>query len=56
MHFQISLKVMKAVFKSLVNENVKSPKKRRQSLKYTNKDEALTVMLEVLTEETEQKQ
>jgi hypothetical protein len=38
---------MKAVFKSLVNENVKSPKKRRQSLKYTNKDEALTVMLEV---------
>jgi hypothetical protein len=35
---------MKAVFKSLVNENVKSPKKRRQSLKYTNKDEALTVM------------
>jgi hypothetical protein len=43
---------MKAVFKSLVNENVKSPKKRRQSLKYTNKDEALTVMLEVLTDKS----
>ena len=44
---------MKAVFKSLDNENVtKSPKKKRKSLKYTNKDEALTVMLEVLTDKS----
>ncbi|XP_071145410.1 HEAT repeat-containing protein 1-like isoform X1 [Mytilus edulis] len=44
--------VMKAVFKSMDEEKEKTPKKKRQSLTQSNKEEALTMILDVISDKS----
>ncbi|XP_052098508.1 HEAT repeat-containing protein 1-like [Mytilus californianus] len=44
--------VMKAVFKSMDEEKEKTPKKKRQSITQANKEEALTMILDVISDKS----